>query len=96
MDDQEGDYSDGWLSSLDVEDHWGGNGSYTTLKTTDDQQSEYPNDSGIEKQWQSPVQSSPHVRTSALMGVGLQELLKLIDEKLQKLTKENVVEKGYI
>ncbi|KAB2626628.1 GTP-binding protein [Pyrus ussuriensis x Pyrus communis] len=94
MDDQEGDYSDGWLASEEVEDPWGQGGSCTALKTTDDQQSEYPKDWGTEKQVQSPVQSGPHVRTSALMGVGLQELLELIDEKLKKLPKENVVERG--
>ncbi|KAM1175045.1 hypothetical protein ACFX2I_027509 [Malus domestica] len=94
VDDQEGDYSDGWLASEDVEDPWGRGGSCSALKTTDDQQSEYPKDWGAEKQVQSPVQSGPHVRTSALMGVGLQELMELIDEKLKKLPKENVVERG--
>lgn len=50
MDNQEGDYSDGWLSSSDVEDCWGESGSCIALKTTDDQQSEYPKDPGIERQ----------------------------------------------
>ncbi|KAB2617682.1 GTP-binding protein [Pyrus ussuriensis x Pyrus communis] len=45
MEDQEGDYSNGWF------------GSCTALKTTDDQQSEYPKDSGAEKQWHSPSSS---------------------------------------
>ncbi|VVA23341.1 PREDICTED: GTPase [Prunus dulcis] len=93
IDDQDGDYSDGWLASEDVEDPWGEGGSCTGLKTTDDQQSECPKDWKTEKQLQLQVQSGPHVRTSALMGVGLQELLELIDEKLKEAPKANVVER---
>ncbi|XP_021801776.1 GTP-binding protein At3g49725, chloroplastic [Prunus avium] len=93
IDDQDGDYSDGWLASEDVEDPWGEGGSCTGLKTTDDQQSECPKDWTTEKQLQLQVQSGPHVRTSALMGVGLQELLELIDEKLKEAPKANVVER---
>ncbi|CAB4314451.1 unnamed protein product [Prunus armeniaca] len=93
IDDQDGDYSDGWLASEDVEDPWGEGGSCTGLKTTDDQQSECPKDWTTEKQLQLQVQSGPHVRTSALMGVGLQELLELIDEKLKDAPKANVVER---
>ncbi|CAL8164602.1 unnamed protein product [Prunus armeniaca] len=93
IDDQDGDYSDGWLASEDVEDPWGEGGSCTGLKTTDDQQSERPKDWTTEKQLQLQVQSGPHVRTSALMGVGLQELLELIDEKLKDAPKANVVER---
>ncbi|PQM33446.1 GTP-binding protein [Prunus yedoensis var. nudiflora] len=93
IDDQDGDYSDGWLASEDVEDPWGEGGSCTGLKTTDDQQSECPKDWTTEKQLQLQVQSGPHIRTSALMGVGLQELLELIDEKLKEAPKANVVER---
>ncbi|PQQ05017.1 GTP-binding protein [Prunus yedoensis var. nudiflora] len=93
IDDQDSDYSDGWLASEDVEDPWGEGGSCTGLKTTDDRQSESPKDWTTEKQLQLQVQSGPHVRTSALMGVGLQELLELIDEKLKEAPKANVVER---
>ncbi|ONI02691.1 hypothetical protein PRUPE_6G215400 [Prunus persica] len=93
IDDQDGDYSDGWLASEDVEDPWGEGGSCMGLKTTDDQQSECPKDWITEKQLELQVQSGPHVRTSALMGVGLQELLELIDEKLKEAPKANVVER---
>ncbi|KAM5576877.1 GTP-binding protein [Rosa sericea] len=85
MDDQE-------LDSEDDQDHWGEEGGFRMgSKTLNDQQSEYPKDWAVEKQLQSQAPSGPHVRTSAITGVGLQELLELIDEKLKV---PNVVEKG--
>uniref|UniRef100_A0A5B6ZDE9 Hflx-type G domain-containing protein n=1 Tax=Davidia involucrata TaxID=16924 RepID=A0A5B6ZDE9_DAVIN len=75
MDDQQGDYSDGWLSSGNgqetLDDQGGGR------ESLDDQQSEFSKD------FYSQPQSVPHVKASAIMGVGLQELLELIDEKLK-------------
>ncbi|KAL6224988.1 hypothetical protein ACLB2K_003842 [Fragaria x ananassa] len=59
--------------------------------SADEQQSEYPKDWAVDKELQSQVPSGPHVRTSAITGVGLQELLELIDKKLKV---PNVVQKG--
>lgn len=59
--------------------------------SADEQQSEYPKDWAVDKELQSQVPSGPHVRTSAITGVGLQELLELIDEKLKV---PNVMQKG--
>ncbi|XP_024185207.1 GTP-binding protein At3g49725, chloroplastic [Rosa chinensis] len=85
MDDQE-------LDSEDNQDHWGEEGGFSMgPKTLNDRQSEYPKDWAVEKQLQSRAPSGPHVRTSAITGVGLQELLELIDEKLKV---PNVLEKG--
>ncbi|KAJ9177407.1 hypothetical protein P3X46_012629 [Hevea brasiliensis] len=85
--------SDGWLLSGDdqenVGDHW--------LKSLDDQRGETLNNSGTETKLQS--QAGPHVQISAITGVGLQELLELIDERLktqdETLKAQNVVERGF-
>ncbi|KAG8642761.1 GTP-binding protein At3g49725, chloroplastic isoform X1 [Manihot esculenta] len=87
-------YSDGWLLSEDdqekVGDHW--------LKSLDEQRGETLNNLGIELQSQA-AQHGPHVKISAITGVGLQELLELIDEKLktqdETLKAQNVVERGF-
>lgn len=97
MDDHEGDYSDGWLSR-------GGEGSEddqgnpSRWKTMDDQQSESFKDRRMtEKDSCSQPQCIPHVKTSAVMGVGLQELLALIDEKLetQKVPERNYFDRKW-
>lgn len=93
MDDQEDNYPVDLLESKDDQDPWVEEEGVSCMgsKTATDQQSESPKDWAIEKQLQSQVPSGPHVRTSAITGVGLQELLELIDEKLKV---PNVVEKG--
>ncbi|KAA8546613.1 hypothetical protein F0562_002648 [Nyssa sinensis] len=85
MDDQQGDYSDGRLSSGNgqetLDDQGGG------WESLDDQRSELPKDRRSVKEVSYPQpQSVPHAKTSAIMGVGLQELLELIDEKLKTHT----------
>ncbi|WCJ32087.1 GTP-binding protein HflX [Euphorbia peplus] len=87
----DGDYSDEWLLSGDeqeiVGDSW--------LKNLSEQQSNTAKNLGLEKYEAS---EGPHVRTSAITGVGLQELLQLIDERLQDGEKvaQNVVGRGFI
>ncbi|KAF3439100.1 hypothetical protein FNV43_RR17375 [Rhamnella rubrinervis] len=78
IDDQQGDYSDGWLAlEEDDQDPWG---------DEDEQQSECSQgkDSIMEKDLHNIQGSGPHVKTSAIMGVGLQELLQLVDERLSE------------
>lgn len=91
MDDQQGDYSDGWLAlEEDEQDPWG---------DEDEQQNECSQDKdSITKKDLQPIEvSGPHLKTSAIMGVGLQELLQLIDERLseqdEKLKSPKAVEK---
>ncbi|CAN1198586.1 GTP-binding protein At3g49725, chloroplastic [Linum perenne] len=73
---EEGDLSDGWLLSEDdgkdaEDDKWleSLNGTETDISTR--------------KSVQSQVKQGPNLKISALTGVGLQELLELIDEKLK-------------
>ncbi|KAF4402099.1 hypothetical protein G4B88_017611 [Cannabis sativa] len=99
VDDQEDDYSDGWLASEDDQNPWSDeNGSMLPLKSADGQQSECSKDWKTEMGLHPQDQSGPHVKTSALTGVGLQELLELIDERLKdqdkKLNAHNVVERS--
>ncbi|WOG92990.1 hypothetical protein DCAR_0312269 [Daucus carota subsp. sativus] len=79
----EGDYSDGWLASENGQVTLSDNdGSSLGCKNTNDLQ-ENPCmiiDNGSQCQ---PENVGPHVKTSALTGVGLQELLELIDERLE-------------
>ncbi|BAT80853.1 hypothetical protein LR48_Vigan07g033800 [Vigna angularis] len=63
---EEKEYSDGWL--YDDDDDLGDEG--------DRQNQSIEKHSGLDKE------SGPHVKTSAITGVGLQELLELIDQKL--------------
>ncbi|KAK9902538.1 hypothetical protein M0R45_001475 [Rubus argutus] len=92
MDDQEDNYPVDLLEAEDDQDPCGEESvSCMGSKTATEQQSESPKDWAMEKQLQSQVPSGPHVRTSAITGVGLQELLELIDVKLKV---PNVVEKG--
>ncbi|CAK7339704.1 unnamed protein product [Dovyalis caffra] len=96
IDSEQDDYSDGWLLSGDdqemVGDHW--------LKTLDERQGEASDDLGMEKDVQWQAQHGPHVKISATTGVGLQELLELIDERLktqdEKLRKQNVVGRSFL
>ncbi|XP_059639943.1 GTP-binding protein At3g49725, chloroplastic [Cornus florida] len=94
VDDQQGDYSDGWLSSVDGQEAINEDGQFMGWETPCDQQSELSNDCRkIGKDSCSQAQSVPHVKISAIMGVGLQELLELIDAKLP-LETHNVVERS--
>ncbi|XVE82974.1 hypothetical protein DITRI_Ditri16bG0048900 [Diplodiscus trichospermus] len=74
--DKQGDYSDGWLLSGDgtADKYW---------NTLNDQQAETSNDWRVEKDSQSQPQHVPHVKVSALTGVGLQELLEIVDKRLK-------------
>ncbi|XWS45097.1 hypothetical protein CRYUN_Cryun15aG0107300 [Craigia yunnanensis] len=90
--DKQGDYSDGWLLSRDdsADDYW---------NTLNDQKAETSNDWRVEKDSQSQPQHVPHVKVSALTGVGLQELLEIVDERLKvqddKLKYQKVVESSF-
>ncbi|KAJ8765487.1 hypothetical protein K2173_014609 [Erythroxylum novogranatense] len=89
---EESDYSNGELSSGHEKeilgDPWLNNRAY--------QQSEDSELLEMEKVSQSQTQSGPDVKISAVTGVGLQELLKLIDERLsirdEKSKVQDVVE----
>lgn len=81
--DDEGDYTDGWLASEDVQVTLSDtDGSSLGCKNTDDLQENscMVTDNGPQCQ---PENVGPHVKTSAMTGVGLQELLELIDERLE-------------
>ncbi|XP_052196783.1 GTP-binding protein At3g49725, chloroplastic [Diospyros lotus] len=87
--DQQSD-SDSWLLSGDEEDTLGEMG----WDTINNQQSMLSEDSRkIGKNLHSLSQSVPHVKTSAITGVGLQELLELIDSKLES---PNVIERNML
>ncbi|XP_022740872.1 GTP-binding protein At3g49725, chloroplastic [Durio zibethinus] len=92
MDDKQGDYSDGWLLSGDdsADNYW---------NNLSDQQTETSNHLKVEQDSQSQPQHVPHVKVSALTGVGLQELLEIIDERLKvqddKLKSQEVVESSF-
>ncbi|KAJ8439739.1 hypothetical protein Cgig2_009563 [Carnegiea gigantea] len=87
MENQHGDYSDGWLGpGTDQESDeeqvyasmgWTGLGDQNMLSN---EKKGADNDSQREH--------VPHVKTSAITGVGLQELLELIDYKLMKIENE--------
>ncbi|ESW13482.1 hypothetical protein PHAVU_008G200200 [Phaseolus vulgaris] len=66
---EEKDYSDGWLYANDLVDE------------ADQLNESFEQHDGLEKD-SSIDQSGPHVKASAITGVGLQELLELIDNKL--------------
>ena len=87
-------YSDGWL----YEDTLVDEGDFCSPPTVADQQNESSNEESGTKVDGAIGQSGPHVKTSAIMGVGLQELLELIDEKLsaqdEKLKAAKVVERS--
>lgn len=85
MYDDQGDSSDGWLASGDGQEMWGDHdGSSLGLETPDGPPKDSSKDCRItNKDSQCRPESVPHVKTSAKMGVGLQELLELIDERLK-------------
>lgn len=91
LDDEPGDYSDGWLNEeTPGEESLSGWAQH-------DQQSESSKNCIMDKDLHSQVQPGPHVRTSAITGVGLPELLELIDEKLRiqdKMMKAGKVAQG--
>ncbi|CAL0322864.1 unnamed protein product [Lupinus luteus] len=84
------DYSDGWL----YEDTLVDEDDFRSPITVADQQNESSNENSIAKKDSLIGPSGPHVKTSAIMGVGLQELLGLIDKKLSKLNPAQVVERS--
>ncbi|PSR87905.1 GTP-binding protein [Actinidia chinensis var. chinensis] len=88
--DEQSDYSDGWLLSEDEDETLNEMG----WKTPNDQQSMVSKEgTKTENSSHSQLLSVPHVKTSAIIGVGLQELLELIDSKLKS---QNVVERNII
>ncbi|GFZ18841.1 GTP-binding protein, HflX [Actinidia rufa] len=88
--DQQSDYSNGWILSEDEDETLNEMG----WKTPNDQQSMVSEEgTKTENSSHSQSLSVPHVKTSAIMGVGLQELLELIDSKLKS---QNVVERNII
>lgn len=83
QEDDEGDYTDGWLAPEDVQATLSDNdGSSLGCKNTNDLQENSCTVSDNGSQCQ-PENVGPHVKTSSLTGVGLQELLELIDERLE-------------
>lgn len=81
---QQGDHSAGWISNDDEENSWVGYDSCSVgCKTTDGQLKEVSWDWRTAAKGSHSQQESVHcVKTSAVTGVGLQELLEVIDEKL--------------
>ncbi|XP_072056022.1 GTP-binding protein At3g49725, chloroplastic [Arachis hypogaea] len=89
-------YSDGWLYD---EDTMVDESDFGSPSNADDQQNEQPNKNKISETDSLIGQNGPHVKTSAVTGVGLQELLELIDEKLsaqddEKLKGAKIVERN--
>ncbi|KAK7385906.1 hypothetical protein VNO78_31862 [Psophocarpus tetragonolobus] len=85
------EYSDGWLYVDDLVE-----GEFSSPSTVADRQNEsFKKDSGVEK-GSSIGQCGSHVKTSAITGIGLQELLELIDKKLSVQNKKGtqVVERS--
>ncbi|XP_058188001.1 GTP-binding protein At3g49725, chloroplastic [Rhododendron vialii] len=88
--DQQSDCSDGWLLSGDEHESLNEMG----WETSNDPQNMLSEDlRKPEKDSHSQTQYVPHVKTSAVMGVGLNELLEIIDKKLKS---QNVVERNAI
>lgn len=90
------DNSDGWLYNKDEVNWDDGTASFVGWKVLEDQ----PKDaftlsggtkSGSKSRPQHQPENTPHVKTSAISKVGLQELLDLIDDKLKT---EKVVERS--
>ncbi|KAM7520368.1 hypothetical protein LguiB_019330 [Lonicera macranthoides] len=90
------DYSDGWLSAEDGPDVWDDHDSPLSVEKDgpDYQQKELSIGKISHSQTESPV---PRVETSAVTGVGLQELLELIDGKLQsqRVVKSNIINRKW-
>lgn len=88
IEDEPGDYSDGWLASEDEKES-SEDQLFSKLGwvASDEQQGVDDRSSVDGKDSGSHAVLQPHVKTSALMEVGLQELLELIDEKLNTIDK---------
>lgn len=89
------DYSDDWLYEDDTTVN---EGDICSPSSVADEQNESSNkDNGVENV-DAVLPSGPHVKTSAITGVGLQELMELIDKKLseqdKKLKGAQVVERN--
>lgn len=96
-DNKEDDYSDGWLlSGDDDEDTNNQDDSLMCWETRDGKQSDCSVSPSIAKDLHPQAQHTPHVKISALTGVGLQELLEVIDERLKdqdrKVKSQRVVD----
>ncbi|XP_041017024.1 GTP-binding protein At3g49725, chloroplastic [Juglans microcarpa x Juglans regia] len=92
LDDEPSDHSDGWL-------HEETTGKEILSGRAGDVKTNEPSkDCIMDKDLSSQGLPGAHIRTSAITGVGLQELLELIDEKLriqdEKMKAEQGVEKG--
>lgn len=94
------DYSDGWLyedTLVDEVDFCSSPSS--AADEQNESSSNMDNHNGVEKDSTIMGQSGPHVKTSAITGVGLQELMELIDKKLstndEKLKGAQVVERNF-
>uniref|UniRef100_A0A803L6R1 Hflx-type G domain-containing protein n=1 Tax=Chenopodium quinoa TaxID=63459 RepID=A0A803L6R1_CHEQI len=89
---QQNDDSSDWLGSRNVnEDEEDQLCSSKILTGVVDQKTEPLNESSIKEDGPDTHSESkhiPHVKTSAVTGVGLQELLELIDDKLVQIDKE--------
>ncbi|KAL9269759.1 GTP-binding protein, chloroplastic-like protein [Drosera capensis] len=88
IEDGPGVYSDGWLASEDEKES-SEDQLFSKLGwvASDEQQGVDDRSSVDGKDSDSHTELQPHVKISALMGVGLQELLELIDEKLDIIDK---------
>lgn len=92
MEGQESDCSKDWLADDDDQNPWVDENGYSEAQEASEGR-------GMRKDVQPPGgQSGPHVRISATFGVGLQELLELIDDKLkvqdERLKTPNVLERS--
>lgn len=85
--DQQSDCSDGWLLSGDEQESL----KWETPNHQENMLSDELRKTEIDSH--SQTQYVPHVKTSAVMGVGLNELLEIIDKKLES---QNVVERNAI
>lgn len=96
MEGQDSDCSDDWLAEDDDQNHWVDENGYSEAEAEAWETSE---GRGMVNVVQPPGdQCSPHVRISARFGVGLRELLELIDDKLkvqdERLKTRNVLERS--
>ncbi|KAG5623773.1 hypothetical protein H5410_008991 [Solanum commersonii] len=98
IDDQQGNYSDELVSG-DEQDSWiDYNGSLVGCGSAEVQQNDPSNKwEVVRSENQFGSESAPHVKTSALTGVGLQELLELLDEKLkpQKTIEKDIFDRKW-
>ncbi|KAH0670970.1 hypothetical protein KY290_026402 [Solanum tuberosum] len=98
IDDQQGNYYDELVSG-DEQDSWiDYNGSLVGCGSAEVQQNDLSNKwEVVRSENQFGSESAPHVKTSALTGVGLQELLELLDEKLkpQKTIEKDIFDRKW-